>query len=76
MTLNPGEKHTADRLAPRGNAIFSAGDPTTIIEDLPATIEDEALLELHETTAAPKGIRFIAANLRKLIEWRHFFDLH
>jgi len=70
------EKHTADRLAPRENTIFSAGDPTTIIEDLLATIEDQALPELHESTAAPKGIRFIAAKLRKLTEWRHFFDLH
>jgi len=31
---------------------------------------------LHQATTAPKGIRFIAAKLRKLTEWRHFFDLH
>jgi hypothetical protein len=44
--------------------------------DLPPTIEVEALPELHDFTAAPKGIRFIAAKIRKLTEWRYFFDLH
>jgi hypothetical protein len=63
-------------MAPRGNTIFSAGDPNSSIEDLPPTIEVESLPELHGSTAAPKGIRFIAAKMRKLTEWRHFFDLH
>ena len=74
QAFSPAEKETADRLAPRGNTIFSARDPTSIVEDLPATIEDEPLPELHQATAAPKGIRFIAAKLRKLTEWRHFFQ--
>ena len=63
-------------MAPRGNTVFSAGDPTTTVGDLPATIEEEFLPELHESTTTPKGIRLIAAKLRKLTEWRHFFDLH
>ena len=70
------ERHAADSLAPRGNVIFFAGDPATVVDDLPATIEEEPLPELHESTTTPKGIRFIAAKLRKLTEWRNFFDLH
>jgi hypothetical protein len=77
QSFSPAERHTADCLAPRGlNTIFSAGDPTTAVEDLPTAIEEEVIPELHESTAVPKGIRFIAAKLRKVAEWRHFFDLH
>jgi hypothetical protein len=74
--FTPAERHTADCLAPRGNTIFSAGDPTTVVEDIPSTIEEEGLPELNVSSSAPKGIRFIAAKLQKLTEWRHFFDLH
>ena len=76
QSFSPSERATTDRLAPRGNNIFSAGDPTSIVEDLLATIEDEPLPELHQTTTTPKGIMFIASKLRKLTEWRQFFDLH
>jgi hypothetical protein len=76
QSFSPAEKDTVDRLAPRGNTIFFAGDPTSIVEDLLATIEDEPLPELHQAIATPKGIRFIAAKLCKLTEWRPFFELH
>ena len=76
LSFSPAEKETADRIAPRGNIIFSAGDPTSVVEDLPTTIEDEPLPQLHQATTAPRGIRFIAAKLRKLTEWRHFFQVH
>ena len=68
QSFSLAEKETADRLAPRGNTIFYDGDPTSIVEDMPATIEDEPLPELHQAIAAPKGIRFIASKLRKLTE--------
>ena len=68
QSFSPAEKETADRLAPGGNNNFFAIDSTSIVEDLPATIEDEPLPELHQATAAPKGIIFIAAKLRKLTE--------
>jgi len=71
-TFTPAERHTADCLAPRGNNIFSARDPTTVVEDLLAIIEEKVIPELHKSTVAPKGIRFIAAKQRKLTEWRHF----
>ena len=75
-TFTPAERYTADCMAPRGNTIFSSGDPSTVVEDLPATIEDDQLPDLLECTGAPKGIRFIAAKIKKLMEWRRFFDLH
>ncbi len=33
------ELYTTDLAAPRGNLIFSAGDPLSVVEDLPPTIE-------------------------------------
>jgi hypothetical protein len=63
-------------MAPRGSIIFSAGDTTSVVEDLPPTIEEEVVFRPSKSTTAPKGIRFIAARVRKWTEWRHFFTLH
>ncbi len=63
-------------MAPRGNIILSTGDPTSVVENLTPTIETEVVPELMECAAAPKGVRFVAAKIRKLTEWNHFFDLH
>ena len=52
-------------VAPRGDLIFSAGDPLSVVEDLPLTIETDVILKLLESAAAPKGIRFVAARIRK-----------
>jgi hypothetical protein len=76
QSFTSSERHTSVCLAQRGNTVLSAGDPTPIVEDLPITLEEEPLSELHQATTTPKCIRFIATNLRKLTEWRHFFDLH
>ena len=76
QSFTPAERYSADCIAPRGNTIFSAGDPASEVEDLPATIEVDPLPNLQECTGAPKGIRFIAAKIRKITEWRRFFDLH
>jgi hypothetical protein len=67
QSFTPIERHTTDCLAPRGSTIFSAEDPTTAIHDLPATIEEEVLPGLYEFIATPKGIKFIAAKMRKLM---------
>ena len=69
-------RHNAVLLAPRGPTIYPAGDPSSEVVDLPSSIDDEVLPELHEAIAAPKGVRFIAARLRKLQDWRKFFHLH
>jgi hypothetical protein len=63
-------------MAPRGNIIFSARDPTSVVENLPPTIETEVVPDLQENGAASKGVRFIAAKVRKVTEWKHFFHLH
>jgi len=52
-------------MAPRGNIIFSAGDPTSMVEDITPTIETEVVPDLKESVAAPKGVRFIAAKVCK-----------
>jgi hypothetical protein len=76
QSVTPAEHHNADILAPRRKIIYSAGDPSSTVEDLPSTIDDEDLPKLHESTAAPKGIRYIAARVRKMTDWRKFFTLH
>jgi hypothetical protein len=35
QSFTPEERHAANSLSPIGNTIFSAGDPTSVIEDLP-----------------------------------------
>jgi hypothetical protein len=76
QSFSPAEQHAADRLAPRGSAIFSAGDPTSEVPDLPPTIDTDDFPEIHQATSAPKGIRFVASRIRKWRDWRDFFDLH
>jgi hypothetical protein len=66
QSFTPAERHNADALAPRGNTIYSAGDPSSTVEDLPITIDDEELPEMHASSAAPKGIRYVAARVRKM----------
>ena len=75
-SVTHAQLHTADLLAPRGNNIFSAGDPNFVVEDLTPTIKTDVGPELLESVAAPKGVRFVAAKVRKITEWRHFFCLH
>jgi hypothetical protein len=47
LSFSPAEGHVADTLAPRGNTIFSAGEPTSEVVGLPPTIDDEDFPELH-----------------------------
>ena len=75
-SFTPEQIHTADLIAMRGTIIFSAGDPTSVVEDLTPTIETDAVLELVQSVAAPKGVRFVAAKVKKITEWRNFFKLH
>jgi hypothetical protein len=75
QSFTPAERHIAGALAPRGNTIYSAGDPSSTVEDLPITIDDEELPELHASTTTPKGVRYIAARVRKMMDWRKFFTL-
>ena len=53
------------KLMARGeNIVFSAGDPSSVVEDyLPPTIETDVILEMLEATAVPKNIRFVVARI-------------
>ena len=58
--------HTTDLMAPRGNIIFSSGDPESVVEDLTPTIETCVVPDLLDNVDAPKGVHFIAAKVRKI----------
>ena len=75
VSFTAEELCTTDMATPKWNLIFSAGDPVSVAEDLPPTIEMDVIPTLMESTAAPKGIRFVAARIGKLTEWRQFFAL-
>jgi hypothetical protein len=62
-------------MAPRETIIMSAEDPSSVAHDLYPTICTEVTPPLNATAAAFKGVKFIAAWLRKLDEWRAFFLL-
>jgi hypothetical protein len=65
------EKHnTMNLMAPRGNIITSAGDPSSVAQDLQLTIFTEVIPPHNIAAAAPKGALFISAGLRKLVKWR------
>jgi len=47
-----------------------------MLEDQIPTTKTKVVLDSLESVAAPKGVRFIAAKIRKNTEWQHFFHLH
>jgi hypothetical protein len=38
-SFTTSELNTLDRMAPRGNIIFSAGDPASVVDDLPPQLK-------------------------------------
>jgi hypothetical protein len=70
------ELNTANLIATRGSNITNVGDPSSVAQDLPPTIQTDVTPSMDVDAAAPKGVRFVAAGLRKLSEWRAFFHLH
>jgi len=76
QSFTTAERYNADALAPRKNTIYSARDPSSTLKNLPSTIDDEELPELHASTSPPKGVKYIAARVRKMRDWRIFFTLH
>ena len=70
------ERTTANLGAPRGNIISTVNDPSSVAQELPATIHTHVTPPLDAAAAAPKGVRFVAAGMRKLAEWRAFFCMH
>ena len=70
------ELNTANLIAPRGNIITTVGDPNSVAQDLPPTIQTDVSPSLDAAAVAPRGIGFVAAGIRKLSEWGAFFHLH
>ncbi len=69
LSLYIAELHTTDLMSPKGNIIFSSGDGASVMEDLSPTTDVDVVPELLKSVAEPKGVRFLAANVRKLTKW-------
>jgi len=76
QSFTVAEHATANLMAPRRNIITTAGDPSSGAQDLPPTIHADVKPPLDSGATAPKGVRFVAASLRKLTRWITFFNLH
>ena len=68
------ELHTFSLVAPRGNIIQYAGDPSSTVIALTPTMDVEIMPALTEAARAPKGVRFVAARLRRLQDLRTFLS--
>ena len=75
-SFSAAELHSAYLISPRGNIILSAGDPTSIVDDFPPTIEADVIFDFFQSTTAAKGIKFVASSMRRQTEWRHLFTLY
>jgi len=60
------ELHTVSLMAPRGNIIQTAGDPSSTDIALTPTLNVEIMPSLTEAARASKGVRFVAVGLRRL----------
>jgi hypothetical protein len=69
------EHTTANRTAPRGYIITSAGGPSSRVQDILSTIPADTIPRLNDAAVAPKGVRFIASNIKRLSDWRALFEL-
>ncbi len=62
-------------LAPRGLLITLPGDPTSAAKDLPQTVETAVVPTGCLSPGPARGIRHVAAGLRRLQDWRKFLDI-
>ena len=68
------ELHTISLVALRGNIIQSTGDPSSTALALTPTMDVDVTPALTEAVRAPKGVRFVAAGLRRLRDLRTFLS--
>ena len=73
ISFTVNEHSTASLIAPQGNIIISAGDSSLATQDLLPSKCTEVTPHLVEAAAAPKGVKFIATNIRKIADLRAFF---
>ena len=69
------ELQTALLLAPRGLVITVLGDPSSVAKDLPPTVDTDVLPAGLLSPGSARGVRHIAASMRRLSDWRQFLDL-
>ena len=75
-SFTQAEHDLASWILPAGNLILLPGDPRSVNYDIPYTINPDVLPPLLEAAGKLKGFRYIAAGIRKLVNWRDFFDTY
>jgi hypothetical protein len=60
------ELATTNLMAPMGNIVSFAGDPSSVAQDLSPIIHTEVTQALATAVAAPKGVHFIGVCLQRL----------
>jgi len=76
QTFTIAEHSTTNLMVLRGNIVSTACDPSSVAQDLPPMIHTDVTPPLESTTTARRGVQYVAASLRKLAEWRKFFNMH
>ncbi len=62
------ELQTVSLVAPRVDIITSAGDTASVATDLPPPLAMDVTPPLQKAAKAPKGVRFVAAGMRRLAD--------
>ncbi len=68
------ELYTISLVAPRGNIIQFAGDPSSTAPALTPILDVDVTPALTEEVRAPKGVRFVGTGLLRLRDWRTFLS--
>jgi len=66
-SFTPQELLTVSLVAPRGN-IITSGDTSSVATVKPPPMDVDVTPTLLKVARAPKGVRFVAAGLRRLAE--------
>jgi hypothetical protein len=62
-------------LASRGLDITVPGDPLSLAKELPPTVDTDVLPLGPPMFGSARGVKHIAAGIRRLSDWRRFFDI-
>jgi len=62
-------------LAPRGLVITIPGDPRSVAKELPPSLDTDVLPQGLLSPGSARGVKHIAAGIRRLSGWRRFLDI-
>ena len=65
----------ASLLAPRGLVINVPGDPLKVTKELPHNVDTDVLPPGPMMPGFARGVKHIAAGVRRLSDWRRFLDI-